>query len=83
MPIRTINGDFFFMKDEKMMPIEGYIQSEDNPRLLKQEFLPCEHRIMKKCKTCPGFKKKKARPTCKFKRIIKHLNCIDCLVRPG
>lgn len=75
------NGDKFRNLPTDPLTLEGYTLDPNNPKLFKQQFLPCKHRVEKQCAVCPKTKERKLRPTCSLKRITTSLTCVGCLER--
>lgn len=79
--ITIANGDKFRDKPDDPTSLPGYILDPDNPKFLRQQFLPCKFRVMRVCSTCPRTKQKNVKPACSKKNITTGLTCVGCLDR--
>ena len=72
-------GDLLRTSSNDPDHIEGYTVISKS--VYRQDFLPCKHRTMKACPTCPRGGKGKDRPSCSLKKIDIRLTCVGCLER--
>jgi len=79
--LKLPNGNFYRNKPDDPTEKEGYTLDPDNPKMLIQTFLPCIHRVMRICSTCPRTKTKHTKPSCKLLNITNGLVCVGCSKR--